>query len=385
MFEFDITHRYKKYARTGIFHTPHGDLATPNLAIVATSGEIRAMPMDIISQLDLDLIIVNTFHIYTKKIVEKILPNTVHRFSHFAKPIMSDSGGFQVFSMGFGKSHNVGKIGGMFPGKDHKNLDQNNLVEITEEGATFEFDGKPFILTPEKSMEIQGQIGADIIFAFDECTSPLNSKKYTKIAMDRTHRWIQRCLQAKKNKKQALFAIVQGGYFENLRKASARYMAQLDVPGFGIGGSLGKTKEDMLNIVEWTIPLLPDEKPRHLLGIGQIRDIFEAVERGVDLFDCVIPTREARHKAIYTKKGRLQVRKMKLVDEPLERDCACLACSKGVTWQKLHTLFAAKDPQAFLYSTMHNIQFYNDLMKRIRESIQTETFEKLKKELLLFY
>ena len=149
--------------------------------------------------------------------------------------------------------------------------------------------------------------------------------------------------------------------------------------------SLGKTKEDMLNIVEWTIPLLPDEKPRHLLGIGQIRDIFEAVERGVDLFDCVIPTREARHKAIYTKKGRLQVRKMKLVDEPLERDCACLACSKGVTWQKLHTLFAAKDPQAFLYSTMHNIQFYNDLMKRIRESIQTETFEKLKKELLLFY
>src|SRR3989339_212918 len=137
MFEFDITHRYKKFARTGIFHTPHGDLITPNLAIVATNGEIRAVPTDTISKLDLDLIIVNTFHIYTKKIVKKIQPGTIHKFTCLVKPTMSDSGGFQVFSMGFGKSHNVGKIGGMFPGKDHKNLDNNNLVEITEEGVTF--------------------------------------------------------------------------------------------------------------------------------------------------------------------------------------------------------------------------------------------------------
>ncbi len=380
MFEFKIV-RKDKNARTGIFTTPHGDLHTPELAFVATEGELKSIPKNILEKLPVNLIIVNTFHLWTKELIN----TNIHDYAQFPRPVESDSGGFQAFSLGFGKTHGVGKVANIFPGQKIVSSDEDNPLIIDEDGVTFTFNGQKIILTPEKSMELQQKIGADIMFAFDECTSPLNSKKYTKEAMERTHRWLKRCLLTKKSETQALFAIAQGGYFEDLRKTSAEFVAKQDVPGFGIGGSLGRTKEDVLKVLDWTIPLLPDEKPRHLLGIGQVRDIFESVERGVDLFDCVIPTREARHKVLYTRKGKINVRKMRTVNEVADKHCRCKMCTSNTTIQQLNNLFIVKDPQAFYYATVHNIQFFSDLMKNIREALENNQFQKLKEKYLKFY
>ncbi len=470
MFEFKILARDKK-ARAGEFKTPHGKLLTPELAFVATEGKIKSIPNEILPKLPVNLIIVNTFHLWVKKILDnfevrnpksetnpnnknakslkkldlknsKIASNfdirisdlqNIHDYSNFQKPIMSDSGGFQVFSLGFGKLHGVGKMTNIFPlsvrhpernerseWSEGSHYDLNNLVKITNKGVEFIFNDRKLLLTPKKSIQLQQKIGADIIFAFDECTSPLNSYEYTKKAMERTHKWLLRCLKqldyqnqkpedtffellkspkslegkffkAKKTVSRvlksspALFGIVQGGYFEDLRKASAKFVGKQNVAGFGIGGTLGRSKKDMHNILEWTIPLLPDEKPRHLLGIGQVIDIFESVERGVDLFDCVIPTREARHKVLYTKKGKINLRKMKNVAEVIDKDCRCQVCSNNITMQQLFQLFSLRDPRAFFFSTIHNIQFYSDLMKKIRESIQINRFAQLKEDLLKYY
>ena len=402
MFEFTLLAKDKKNrARVGEFITPHGKLKTPELSFVATEGEIKAIPKDILPMLPVQLLIVNTFHVWVKHILEKIQKNGgVHNYMDYKHVAMSDSGGFQVFSMGFGKAHGIGKVASMFPFSarhsefisesdskqttitkrmlkqvQHDNWDKNNPLTISEEGVEFTFNDKKILLTPEKSMEIQQKIGADIMFAFDECTSPLNSHAYTKKAMERTHRWLKRCLLArsdliKTSSQQALFAIVQGGYFKDLRKISAKYMAKQNVPGFGIGGSLGTTEDEVRNVLDWTIPYLPDEKPRHLLGIGKVRDIFDGVERCVDLFDCVIPTREARHRVLYTKRGKINVRKYKTVKEVPDKNCSCQMCASNVTMKQLNNLFSLKDPRAFFYATVHNIQFYADLMKQIRIAIK---------------
>lgn len=418
MFEFQII-KYHKKARSGIFKTLHGNLHTPELSFVATEGEIKAIPKDTLKNLPVNLIIVNTFHIFTKDILKKIEDiGGIHKYAGYSKVVQSDSGGFQAFSLGFGKSQGVGKVANIFPGIGAKASDENNPLIIDENGVTFEFNGHKITLTPEKSMEIQHQIGADIIFAFDECTSPLNTKKYTANSLKRTHEWLARCLKkqlqlnqsksapnksgsvksVKQNTdstgltdstdltyKQALFGIVQGGYYEDLRKKSAKFLAKLDVPGYGIGGSLGKTKQDVWNVLEWTNSLLPEEKPRHLLGIGQVRDIFESVERGVDLFDCVIPTREARHKVLYTKKGKINVRKMRNVDEVADVNCQCQMCVNNLTMKQLNNLFIAKDPHAYYYSTVHNIYFYTNLLKEIRDSIELQKLDQLKEKYLKYY
>ncbi len=225
--------------------------------------------------------------------------------------------------------------------------------------------------------------------------------------MERTHRWLVRCLNELKlvknnevsntaisnklqsfktiSSQQTLFGIVQGGYFEDLRKQSARFVSKQDVSGFGIGGSLGRNKEDMNSIIEWVNDILPEEKPRHLFGIGQVRDIFEAVERGIDLFDCVIPTREARHRVLYTKKGRITLNKVKNSDEAIEKGCACLACKEKIKFPELYDLFKRKDPRAFLFSTAHNIQFYSDMMKEIRAAIEKNRFKEIKDKYLRVY
>lgn len=389
MFEFKILHRQKKtLARTGEFYTPHGILKTPELAIVATNGEIKGVPELLLPSTPIQYIIVNTFHIYTKHILEKIEEKGgIHNYSGYKKIAASDSGGFQVFSLGFGKSHGVGKIGGMFPGKDVKESDQENPLIITDDGVTFRFNDQPIVLNPEISMDIQHRIGADIMFAFDECTSPLNTKVYHANSLKRTHDWLLRSIAAHKDHtdKQALFAIVQGAYYEDLRYEASNFLAKQDVPGFGIGGTLGKTKADMLRVLEWSIPYLPEEKPKHLLGIGQVWDIFEGVERGVDLFDCVIPTREARHKVVYTKKGKINIRKMKSVEEIIEPDCQCDGCKKGITYAELARLFSIRDPKAFFYATIHNIYFFTNLMKEIREAIAENRFFELKQQYYQYY
>lgn len=402
MFEFTIkTRGENSQARTGELKTPHGTLQTPALAIVGTEGQIKSIPPDIAKTLPLNYTIVNTFHIWTKGIIEKIQPKTVHEYGGLPNVVASDSGGFQVFSLGFGKAHKVGKLASInknFPPFQGGvvNNDTANPVLITEEGVTFEWNSEKITLTPELSMKLQHQIGADIIFAFDECTSPLNSKEYVAQSIERTNRWLDRCIKAHKDlsviaskKNQALFAIVQGSEWEDLRIKSAKMCAQKDVPGFGIGGSFGSSfgdsKKNMHQVLEWIIPHLPDEKPRHLLGIGQVDDIFECVERGVDLFDCVIPTREARHRVLYTKFGKKAVKKIKTVNDPIAIDCKCIACNQKVTGVQLYELFLQKDPRAFFYTTVHNIQFFADLMEEIRESIKTNRFQELKSEYLQFY
>jgi len=268
-----------------------------------------------------------------------------------------------------------------------ENKDQENPIRIAEEGVNFTFNGEDLKLNPEISMDLQHKIGADIMMAFDECTSPLNSYAYTKKSMERTHQWLDRSIEAHRGfeEKQALFGIVQGGEYQDLREESARVVGAKDVPGFAIGGSFGDFQEALGTTVGWVTSLLPSEKPRHLLGIGKIRDIFSAVEQGVDLFDCVIPTREARHRMLYTKKGRLYLRKLKHLEEPIEINCTCRACQEKVTMHQLWQWFLAHDLRASTYTTLHNIQFYADLMREIRESIEMRKFKELREEYSRWY
>ena len=390
MFEFKIEKRLAgKRGRQGVFTTPHRKLQTPELAIVATEGEIRAIPKEFWPQLLCNYLIVNTYHTFTKELIPLIhTQNGIHQYMNLGdRAIATDSGGFQVFSLGFGKKHQVGKFAGKINPTEIIENDVDNLVTIDEDGVSFLYDDKPIHLSPESSMDLQHKIGADIMFAFDECTSPFNSKEYTKNSMERTHRWLQRCIDAHKNheEKQALFGIVQGGEYRDLREESARVVGAMDVPGFGLGGSLGRFKEEVHEILDWIIPLLPENKPKHFLGIGQVRDIFEGVERGVDLFDCVIPTREARHRMVYTKRGRLALRKMKGLKEVIESDCECFACREGITFDYLWDLFKARDSRASFYATAHNIWFFASLMQEIRESIVSDTFETLKKRYYNYY
>ncbi|MCA9371778.1 tRNA guanosine(34) transglycosylase Tgt [Candidatus Woesebacteria bacterium] len=385
MFSFTIQHTDRgSRARYGMLKNSSRSIETPELAIVATKAQFKSIPQEYWSQLPVQYLIVNTFHLMTTQagtLLQRIeRSGDVHEFMGCEdKIIASDSGGFQVFSLGFGKKHNIGKVGREKFSSAH--VDDSSPLSITEDGVAFAFDNKKIQLTPERSMEIQHAIGADIMFAFDECSSPYNSKKYTRAAMERTHRWLMRCIKSHQpfSNKQNLFGIIQGGEYEDLRKESARFLAKQNVSGFGIGGSLGSFKEDMYAVLDWVIPLLPEEKPRHFLGIGQVRDIFEGVERGVDLFDCVIPTREARHRVLYTHdKGKISIRKYKHLNDVLDSTCQCISCREKVTYRQLWQWFLEKDPRAPMYATMHNIWFYADLTRKIREAIQTNSLNELK-------
>lgn len=389
MFSFHVLHSSRhSRARSGRFETPHGVLHTPELAIVGTEAAFKCLPPDDIPPTSIQYAIANTFHIWVKNILPGIEETGgIHHYMNYPRVLATDSGGFQVFSLGFGTTHGTNKLGAIFPGNnplpadaDTPPPDENNPVQITEEGATFLFDSKEWHLTPELSMDLQHRIGADIMFAFDECTSSLNTKEYTEQSLERTHRWLDRCITAHQThrEKQALFAIVQGGAYRDLRERSARFMAEQDVPGYGIGGSLGKTKEDMHQILDWTIPLLPDNRPRHLLGIGAVRDIFEGVERGIDLFDCVIPTREARHRVVYTQKGKISVRKMRTVEEVIDDRPGSPTANDGITFAQLAQWFTERDPRAYYYATQHNIFFFTELMREIRDAVSDDTLSSLK-------
>jgi queuine tRNA-ribosyltransferase/7-cyano-7-deazaguanine tRNA-ribosyltransferase len=277
---------------------------------------------------------------------------------------MTDSGGFQVFSLGAAKDQGVGKV----LRQPHRRVPHQSTVTFSERGATITVDGKKTLLTPESSMRIQEHLGADIAFAFDECTSPLHPLVYTKQSMERTHRWALRCLNAHRKRTQLLYGIVQGGKFKSLRIKSAKTIGTMPFDGFGIGGSFGK--EELANTLAWVTPHLPPERPRHLLGIGTVRDVFTAVEAGIDTMDCVIPTREARHGRIYTNRGAIDIRKTIYANGPTK---------------KLHALFRAKNPEGGRLATLHNIQFFNTLLNRIRTSLANGTYAKLKRSMLKYY
>ncbi|MFH1461045.1 MAG: tRNA guanosine(34) transglycosylase Tgt, partial [Patescibacteria group bacterium] len=363
-------------ARLGLIRTKHGIIHTPAFLPVATQATIKSLTPEDIQKIGFEAVLANTYHLYLQpghQIVKKM--GGLHKFMNWPGPIITDSGGFQVFSLGFGLEHGVGKIAGIFPGKSQKNNQprKTKLFKITEQGAEFRshLDGSKHQLTPQKSIQIQEALGADIILAFDECTSPLSDYQYTKKAMERTHRWAKICLKAKKRKDQALFGIIQGGEWRDLRIQSAQFIGSLPFDGLAIGGSLGKTKKDMYRILDWVIPEMPEQKPRHLLGIGYLDDIKQAVKRGIDLFDCVYPTRLARHASFLTEQGELNIlrSKHKADKKPISQNCQCYTC-QNFSRAYLRHLFKAKEMLGPRLATLHNLWFMFRYMEKIRQDIK---------------
>ncbi len=388
MFKFEVKKESGR-ARTGILHTPHGEIKTPGFVPVATKGALKGMGFERAKELGADVFMVNTFHFYCKKEYETVKKmGGLHKFLDVNFPLMTDSGGFQVFSLGFGYEHGVGKIAPNISEKDNKK--KKNLVKIEENGAIFSspFDGSKVEITPESSIDAQKKMGADIIFAFDECTSPLASYKYQKESLKRTHQWAERSLEALgKTRKQVMMGIVQGGKFEDLRRESARFIASLPFFGFGIGGSFGESfgdsKSSMSSVLETIFEELPKEKPRHLLGIGEPENLIESALRGVDLFDCVIPTRFARHGTALTRKGRINIKASCYREDknPLDKSCSCNVCRR---YKKsyLHHLVKNKEIYGIMLLTEHNLHFVLHLMEKIREAIEKGDSSELKKEYL---
>ncbi|MBI2576909.1 tRNA guanosine(34) transglycosylase Tgt [Candidatus Woesearchaeota archaeon] len=406
-FSFKITRQDRRTkARLGIITTSHGSFQTPAFIPVATAASVRALDFQDLKNLGAEAVLANTYHLHLRpgeKIIKKF--GGLHKFMGWDGPIVTDSGGFQVFSLGFGVEHNIGKMG-WFPnegeraGKDsdfpqNKNnqkpeiSSEEKFAHIGHEGVSFidPMTGKKVLLTPLLSMQIQSDLGADIIFAFDECTSPLHDESYTKDSLERTHRWAKGSLKHY-NKKQALFGIVQGGLFKNLREESARFIGSLPFAGFGIGGPLGGSKKDMENILDWTIPLLPADKPAHMLGIGAVEDLFNCVEKGADMFDCAAPTKWARRGHVYispkergNKKNKFRINidnaEFREDKNPIDRSCSCFTC-KNHSRAYLHHLFRAKEISFFRLASMHNLQFILKLVEKIREGIKQGKFQSIK-------
>jgi len=374
-------------ARAGVLNTRHGDILTPAFVTVGTKGTVKSLSPEQVASLGAQVVLANTYHLYLQpgdKIVKKA--GGIHKFMNWKGPAMTDSGGFQVFSLGDAMITNASKIvsGKLSGNKFLKVQKQKKLAEIDENGVKFtsQIDGSSHYFTPEKSIKIQHNIGADIIFAFDECVSSQASYEYQIKAMERTHKWAKQCIdyhkKSKNSKTQALFGIVQGGKFRDLRKKSAKIISSMPFDGFGIGGSF--IKEDIDAFVGLVNKILPEAKPRHLLGIGEPIDLFGAIEQGVDLFDCVAPTRMARNGTLYTKKGKINIfnAKFKQDFKSIEKDCNCYTC-KNYTKGYIAHLFRAKEIFAATLSSIHNLYFIINLVSQIRESILNNNFYKFKK------
>lgn len=399
---FDITSRdLHSRARTGVLHTAHGEIETPAFMPVATRASVKSLTSKDLSDLDIRLLIANTYHLMLRPGAEKIAElGGLHTFMGWDRAIATDSGGFQVFSLGAAIRDGVGKIADIFPDEEAgkrpprrvsgQRNGQDGLVKIDQDGVTFNshVDGTRVRLTPERSMEIQQLLGSDFALAFDECTSPLNSHQYTLEALARTHNWAVRCLEKHAKRRaeyQSLFGIVQGGAFRDLREESAGYIGSLPFDGLAVGGSLGRSKADMHAILEWTIPLLPDEKPRHLLGIGELDDIVECVERGIDLFDCAAPTRWARNGALIISREtateeNLPARRITISNSrfgsdsrPVDPACSCSTCrqySRGY----LHHLHRARELSYFRLASIHNLHQVLKFMDDVRQAISHGTW-----------
>ncbi|MGE0491696.1 MAG: tRNA guanosine(34) transglycosylase Tgt [Vulcanimicrobiota bacterium] len=386
--------RCGRLARRGRIDTPHGSIETPEFLPVGTQATVKALsPRDLV-ELEVQGLLANTYHLYLRpgcELVEEL--GGLHRFMGWNRPIMTDSGGFQAFSLGAAREHGVGKIGGVFPGERKPRADSDGppLAKIDDDGVTFRsyIDGSVHRFTPESSIAIQAKLGADMILAFDECTSPLADRAYTERSLERTHRWARRSLEAPRKPGQGLYGIVQGGAWEDLREKSTAFITSLDFDGFAVGGSLGKTKQDMHQVLEWTVPGLPEDRPRHLLGIGEVEDLFEGVERGIDTFDCVIPTRFARTGNVMvtpgtagiTSRGTLNLRnaRFRTLDAPIDPACSCYTC-RNFSCAYLRHLIKAEEILASQLCSLHNIHFLLEVMRKIRASLEDGTFYELKQK-----
>lgn len=368
----------KTNARLGVLSTPHGNIKTPSYVIVATHAQIKCLRPGDIKKTKTQVVIANTFHLWSPALLSKASGKTfLTKRLGLNIPTITDSGGFQVFSLGFGQKKRIGKILTTFKVVNPKIIHRRKNIKITNHGVWFPMnDGKKKFLGPALSIKLQEKLGGDIMFAFDECTSPLDNFKYNKKAIERTHRWAKGSLMAKTHKNKLLFGIIQGGRFKNLRIKSAKFVGSLPFDGFGIGGSFGKN--EMIKTLKWVVPHLPEEKPRHLLGIGRVKDIFNAVESGMDLFDCVIPTREARHGRIYTKHGHYDISKNHNENIFIENGCRCPVCKSKMTRAKLRELFKKNLPKAQRLATIHNVWFFNNLLEQVRRAIAKNKYLEFK-------
>jgi queuine tRNA-ribosyltransferase len=354
-FRFDLEGKHKR-ARAGTFETPHGPLRTPVFAPVGTQATVKSLTPDQLEELGSSMLLTNTYHLYLRpgnEIVKQL--GGVHQFMNWDGPILSDSGGFQVFSL-------------------------SKTRQVDREGVTFfsHIDGSEHRFTPEKVIAIQEDLGADIIMVLDECTAPYD-RDYNRLALERTHHWAEGCLAAKTRPDQALFGIVQGGVFPDLRAQSAAFLSELEFPGYAVGGlSVGETKDEMYEILDLLDPLLPIDKPRYLMGVGSPDDLVEAVLRGVDIFDCVLPTRLARNHAALTRRGRMNMRKAIFTTDPrpIDPECKCYTCVSFSRSYVRHLATAGEMLAATLLS-IHNISTLIELVNDLRAAILDGTLETL--------
>ncbi len=375
--------------RVGKIETPHGIIETPAFIVVGTKAVVRSLTNAEIIAAGTQAVLANTYHLYLEP-GEEILKQAggFPTFMNWQGPTFTDSGGFQAFSLGAAFGSGVGKIASGEVQVDDPASVHESLAKVDEDGVTFKsiIDGSTHRFTPERSMEIQHVIGADIMFAFDECTSPLAPHQYQKEAMDRTHRWAKRSLDHHRaaNTGQALFGIVQGGRFEDLRKESARTIGAMDFDGFGIGGSFNK--DDLHTAVGWVADVLPEGKPRHLLGIGEPLDLILGMENGMDTFDCVVPTRIARHGTVYTQKGKIHMTNTQYRTDfgKLDEDCDCYTCAHH-TRAYLSHLFRVHEITAAALASIHNVYFLVNLVKKGREAMLGDRFEEFKETFLQNY
>jgi len=372
--KFKILKKSKKsQAKLGLLETKNGVVETPCLVPVATQAVVKTLTSEEVLETKSQILICNTFHLHLKP-GEKIV-NGLHQFMNWEKPLMTDSGGFQVFSLGFGKDQNVGKILKYFPEGEKEVIRRSKQpkdIKITSEGVWFKspLDGDKLFLGPKESIKIQEKLGADIIFAFDECTSPLASREYVEDSLERTHKWAKICLKVKKTD-QALFGIVQGSHFKDLREKSSKFINSLNFDGFGIGGDLGKDKKTMQKILNWTIPNLAESKPKHLLGIGYLEDMENIIKAGIDTFDCTVPTHYARRGIAFVFSGKLNLNQSRFLKDKkfLDSKCSCFVCQNHKRNYISH-LIRAKEITGMKLLTFHNLHFFNSFVEKIRKKIK---------------
>jgi len=418
MFEFKIRHKSKKSkARIGSFSTPHGSISTPVFMPVGTVGAVKTMMPRELKELGSQIVLGNTYHLYLRpgdKLIKKL--GGLHKFMNWNLPILTDSGGYQAFSLGERKRNFKDQILNLKSKSNDKILETTTGAKFTEKGVEFRshIDGSKHFISPERSIEIQENLGADIIMAFDHVPPADRAKSQIGEATNRTHRWLDRCIGAKKHKDQALFPICQGGQFKDLREKSAKFIKDLNLPGNAIGGvSVGEKKEKIYQVTEWCTNILPENKPRYLMGIGYPEDICRVVKLGIDMFDCVLPTRLARHGNVWVKRGQKSdtrsqlkeagsqmeeargqrpearireleglnysyeqvdlLKRKNLSNKPIDKTCPCPAC-QGFSRLYLNHLLKEREPLGIHLLTIHNLHFTHNLVRDIKKAIRENRF-----------
>ena len=359
---YELIHKDKNSgARRGIIHTPHGDIQTPIFMPVGTQATVKSItPDELKNDINAQIILSNTYHLYLRPGEDLVKEaGGLHKFMNWDRPILTDSGGFQVFSLG-------------------------PLRKITEEGVEFRshLDGSKKYISPEISMEIQEALGSDIMMAFDECCPYPSTYEYTKKSMERTTRWAKRCKEAHKKETQGLFGIIQGGFYKDLRKKSAEELIKLDFPGYAIGGiSVGEPKEEFLDILNYTTPLMPENKPRYLMGVGTPDYLIEAALAGIDMCDCVLPTRLARHGTALTSKGKVVIRNATYERDwgKLDEECDCYTC-RNYSRAYIRHLVKTNEILGIRLLSLHNLYFLTNLMERVRIEIENDNLLNFKNE-----